>query len=140
MLERTTEVNYCIKRPQYPISRSNVVYFDNLKIYHRRHPDIDASRRNQSGKQSSLEKEGEDVLESPERHGIISMGDLSEDRGEDELPDFCPPIPEPGVTGHQVIYDPEYDGTCKVDGIGWNGALGIFPEVLNLAHVKHVVK
>lgn len=46
---------------------------------------MDVSWRNQTGKQGSLEKEGKDVLESPEGSGIICWVDLSEDRGVYEL-------------------------------------------------------
>ena len=115
VLERTTEVNYHIKRPQDPVSRSKVVHFDNLKLYQCGNPEKDVSRRNQTGNRGHLEKEREDVLESPEGSGIICRDDLGEDRDVDELPDFCLPIPEPVGTGHYVIQDPENDGTCKVD-------------------------
>ena len=46
MLERTAEVNYRIKRPQDPVSCYKVVHFDNLKLYQRRNPEMDVSRRN----------------------------------------------------------------------------------------------
>ena len=76
---------------------------------------MNVRRRKLNGIQGSLEKEGEDVLESPEGSGIICRDDLSEDRDVDELPDFCLPIPGPLATGHQVILDPENDGPHKVD-------------------------
>ena len=71
VLERTTEVNYRIKKPQDPLSRSKVVHFDNLKLYQRRNPEMNVRRRKPNGIQGNLEKEGEDVLESPEGSGII---------------------------------------------------------------------
>lgn len=115
VLECTTEVNYRIKKLQDPPSHSKVVHFDNLKLYQQRNPEMNVRRRKQTGIQGSLEKEREDVLESPEGRGIICRDDLSEDRDIDELPDFCLPIPTPVETGHQVILDPENDGTHKVD-------------------------
>ena len=114
MLECTTEVNYRIKRPQDPVSRSKVVHFDNLKLYQCGNQEKDVSQRDQTGNRGCLEKEREDVLESPEGSGIICRDDLSEDRDVDELPDFCLPIPEPVGTGHYIIQDPENDGTRKV--------------------------
>ena len=73
------------QEPQGPLRRSKVEHFDNLKLYQRRNPEMDVSWRNQTGKQGSLEKEGKDVLESPEGSGIICWVDLSEDRGVYEL-------------------------------------------------------
>ena len=115
VLERTTEVNYRIKRPRDPVSRSKVVHFDNLKLYQRGNPEKNVSRRNQTGNRGRLEKEREDVLESPEGSGTICRDDLSEDRDVDEPPDFCLPIPEPVGTEHHVIQDAENSGTRKVD-------------------------
>ncbi|XP_068691564.1 uncharacterized protein [Montipora foliosa] len=115
VLERTTEVNYRIKRPRDPVSRSKVVHFDNLKLYQRGNPEKDVSRRNQTGNRGRLEKEREDVLESPEGSGTICRDDLSEDRDVDEPPDFCLSIPEPVGTEHHVIQDAENSGTRKVD-------------------------
>ena len=115
VLESTTEVNYRIKRPRDPVSRSKVVRFDNLKLYQRGNPEKDVSRKNQTGNRGRLEKEREDVLESPEGSGTICRDDLSEDRDVDEPPDFCLPIPEPVGTEHHVIQDAENSGTRKVD-------------------------
>ena len=116
VLARTTEVNYRIKRPHDPVSRSKVVHFDNLKLYQRRQPEVQVSQKNQSGcERGNKEKERGTVLKSLERRGTNCGDDLSEDRDEDELPDFCLPIPEPVVTGQQAIQDPEYNGSRKVD-------------------------
>ena len=74
-LERLQEydftVEHRIKRPRDPVSRSKVVHFDKLKLYQRGNPEKDVSRRNQTGNRGRLEKEREDVLESPEGSGTI---------------------------------------------------------------------
>ena len=96
MLERATEVNNLIKRPQDLVSRSMVVHF--ISTY--KSLEMDVSLRNQIRNRGSLMKESGGVLEFAEGSGIICRDGFSEDRDVDEIPDFCLPIPEPVTTGH----------------------------------------
>ena len=67
--ERTTEVNYRIKKPQDRARRFKVVHFDNLKLYQRKCQETGGNRRNCSQGQGGLEKEGEDENELYGGHG-----------------------------------------------------------------------
>ena len=98
VLERTTEVNYCMKIPQDPSSRSKIVHFNNLMLYKRKHFERDVSRLGQSEEQGSIGDRGEDTLEHPEGRGSIYGDEPHEvESDEDELPDFHLPILDPIV-------------------------------------------
>ncbi len=103
--------------PQDPLSRSKVVHVDNLKLLKRKHSERDVSRSGQSKEQGSRGDREEDALVPPEGRGSIYGEDPPEvESDEDELPDLRLPILEPVLPSHnQVIPNPEYDGTCRVD-------------------------